>query len=73
MATPAALRRCRGCLSVGGRCCVRRKFFTIVLSIVRFGHATSLLQWAGVVLVFSGLATEIVNKYLAQRKGKKQA
>jgi UDP-galactose transporter B1 len=36
-----------------------RKFFTILLSVVHFGHQFSALQWSCVALVFCGLYTGI--------------
>mmetsp|Transcript_15495 Transcript_15495/g.60604 ORF Transcript_15495/g.60604 Transcript_15495/m.60604 type:complete len:339 (-) Transcript_15495:996-2012(-) len=37
-----------------------RKFFTILLSIVWFGHPVTPQQWAGVSMVFTGLALDSV-------------
>ena len=48
--------------------CPRRKFLTIVLSVVRFGHPMSTLQWSGVSLVFGGLVMEAVHKYQMQKQ-----
>lgn len=39
-----------------------RKFFTILLSVIHFGHVFSTLQWLSVGLVFCGLYTGIVSK-----------
>jgi len=36
-----------------------RKFFTIILSVLRFGHVFSAVQWSAVVMVFGGLFMEI--------------
>ena len=44
-----------------------RKFLTIVLSVVRFGHPMSLLKWSGVTFVFGGLIMEAAHKYQVQR------
>ncbi len=44
-----------------------RKFLTIVISVVRFGHPMSVLQWGGVTFVFGGLIMEAVHKYQVQR------
>ncbi len=46
----------------------RRKFLTIVLSVVRFGHPMSTLQWSGVSLVFGGLVMEAAHKYQMQKQ-----
>lgn len=37
---------------------VTRKMFSMILSVVAFGHRLSLMQWAGVGLVFSGIGAE---------------
>jgi UDP-galactose transporter B1 len=39
-----------------------RKFFTILLSVYKFGHVLSIWQWISVTLVFFGLYMEIVAK-----------
>lgn len=39
-----------------------RKFFTILLSVLHFGHVFSWTQWSAVGLVFGGLYTAIVSK-----------
>lgn len=44
-----------------------RKFFTILVSVVWFGHQLTQQQWYGVGLVFSGLLMELVNKYLGKK------
>jgi len=49
-----------------------RKFFTIIASVVLFGHAVNALQWIGVVAVFAGLGYDIYTKYAA-RRGEKVA
>eukprot|EP00814_Leptocylindrus_danicus_P008517 CAMPEP_0116023016 /NCGR_PEP_ID=MMETSP0321-20121206/11327_1 /TAXON_ID=163516 /ORGANISM="Leptocylindrus danicus var. danicus, Strain B650" /LENGTH=253 /DNA_ID=CAMNT_0003494189 /DNA_START=342 /DNA_END=1103 /DNA_ORIENTATION=+ len=36
-----------------------RKFFTIILSVLRFGHVFSAVQWSAVMMVFGGLFMEI--------------
>lgn len=46
-----------------------RKFFTILASVLWFGHHLNLTQWLGVAMVFSGLGMDIVQKYY-QRKQK---
>lgn len=40
-----------------------RKFFTILLSVVLYGHALGFEQWTGVTLVFAGLSLDIYAKY----------
>ena len=40
-----------------------RKFFTILLSVVLYGHALGIEQWTGVALVFAGLSLDIYAKY----------
>jgi solute carrier family 35 (UDP-galactose transporter), member B1 len=47
-----------------------RKFFTILVSVIWFGHELNVRQWYGVGLVFSGLLIELVNKYLGKKKVK---
>jgi solute carrier family 35 (UDP-galactose transporter), member B1 len=39
-----------------------RKFFTILFSVLHFGHAFSIGQWTSVVLVFSGLYLSIATE-----------
>lgn len=45
-----------------------RKFFTILVSVVMFGHALTPAQWGGVALVFAGLTGEVVEKYSRRHK-----
>jgi UDP-galactose transporter B1 len=45
-----------------------RKFFTILASVLWFGHALSSLQWFAVVLVFSGLGLDIASSYMKTAK-----
>jgi len=40
-----------------------RKFFTILASVLIYGHSLAPLQWTGVALVFAGLGTEVWEKY----------
>jgi UDP-galactose transporter B1 len=47
-----------------------RKFFTVLTSVMWFGHHITLQQWLGVAAVFAGLALEIVNKFLSGGKKK---
>jgi len=37
---------------------VTRKMFTMLLSVMWFGHTISVMQWAGVALVFGGIGAE---------------
>ena len=37
---------------------VTRKMFTMILSVVAFGHSLSQMQWLGVGLVFGGIGVE---------------
>ena len=46
-----------------------RKFFTILLSVYKFGHVLDVWQWCSVGLVFGGLYLEIVAKFVGERKG----
>ena len=39
-----------------------RKFFTILLSVCRFGHVFNFIQWSAIFMVFGGLYLEITNK-----------
>ncbi|KAF1779354.1 UAA transporter [Phytophthora cactorum] len=40
-----------------------RKFFTILFSVVWYGHELSLMSWLGVAVVFIGLGWELSSKY----------
>jgi UDP-galactose transporter B1 len=40
-----------------------RKFFTILVSVVMYGHALNSKQWLSVLLVFCGLSGEVYDKY----------
>ena len=44
-----------------------RKFFTILLSVYKFGHVLDIWQWGSVGLVFGGLYLEIVAKLVEQQ------
>lgn len=48
-----------------------RKFFTILVSVLAFGHSLKNQEWVGVGIVFAGLTGEVVNKY--QKKASKQS
>ena len=47
-----------------------RKFFTILFSVLHFGHSFSSLQWVSIGLVFSGLYLSIV--VTNNKKGQEQ-
>ncbi|CAM9740108.1 unnamed protein product [Ascophyllum nodosum] len=40
-----------------------RKFFTIVFSVLLFGHTINSRQWGGVAMVFAGIGFEMQGKY----------
>lgn len=44
-----------------------RKFFTILLSVYKFGHVLDIWQWGSVGLVFGGLYLEIVAKFMEEK------
>lgn len=44
-----------------------RKFFTILASVIVFGHSLTVMQWFGVFLVFAGLGGNIWFKYLKNK------
>ncbi|CAM9616677.1 unnamed protein product [Ectocarpus fasciculatus] len=46
-----------------------RKFFTIVFSVVTFGHRISLEQWGGVAMVFVGIGFYMQGKYKRRNRG----
>mmetsp|Transcript_8582 Transcript_8582/g.19256 ORF Transcript_8582/g.19256 Transcript_8582/m.19256 type:complete len:467 (-) Transcript_8582:196-1596(-) len=46
-----------------------RKFFTILLSVYKFGHVLDVWQWVSIGLVFCGLYLEIVAKLFEQHHG----
>jgi UDP-galactose transporter B1 len=50
-----------------------RKFFTILLSVYKFGHVLDVWQWGSVGLVFGGLYLEIAAKMFGQRVEKNKA
>jgi len=45
-----------------------RKFFTILVSVVMYGHSLNNKQWLAVLLVFFGLSGEVYDKYEKKRK-----
>jgi len=47
-----------------------RKFFTILASVLYYGHSLRSSQWSGVALVFVGLTLELVEKYTHKGKPK---
>lgn len=46
-----------------------RKFFTILLSVLHFGHVFSMTQWMSIGLVFGGIYTAIMHKAQQSRMG----
>ncbi|CAM9525799.1 unnamed protein product [Phaeothamnion confervicola] len=46
-----------------------RKFFTILCSVVVFGHPMKPQQWCGVALVFAGIGGEMFGKYRKHHTG----
>ncbi len=44
-----------------------RKFFTILLSVYKFGHVLDVWQWSSVGLVFGGLYLQIVAKFIGEK------
>ena len=53
-----------------------RKMFTMILSVVAFGHSLSQMQWLGVGLVFGGIGVEARiarNEKLAKEAAKRAA
>ncbi|KAL2271716.1 hypothetical protein VTJ83DRAFT_1087 [Remersonia thermophila] len=55
---------------------VTRKMFTMILSVVAFGHRLSRMQWLGVALVFGGIGVEAQiarREKLAKEAAKKKA
>ena len=49
-----------------------RKFCTIVISSLYFGHKFSVIQWIGVVVVFTALAYDIFSKKSTKEKEQKE-
>jgi len=47
---------------------VTRKFFSILLSVVIFGHVVMWWQWCGVIMVFSGLLLNSLEKYYQNKQ-----
>lgn len=44
-----------------------RKIFTVLLSIIVFGHHVNYIQWAAILLVFAGLAYELRDELNAKK------
>jgi len=51
---------------------VTRKFFSILLSVIIFGHTVQWWQWIGVTSVFAGLLMNSIDKYLAKQAAAKE-
>lgn len=49
---------------------VTRKIFTMVLSVIAFGHHMSTGQWASVALVFAGIGLEAAERQFRRKEGK---
>lgn len=49
-----------------------RKIFTILLSILVFGHPMTIHQWFAMVLVFGGMAYEFVDEVNSHEKQNKE-
>jgi len=49
---------------------VTRKFFSILISVIVFGHEVNLMQWFGIGFVFAGLSVNIVAKSRSKKKPK---
>ena len=47
-----------------------RKFFTILLSVYKFGHVLNTVQWLSILVVFSGLYLEIFAKLFEEHEHK---
>ena len=47
---------------------VTRKFFSILLSVVMFGHKVEVWQWVGVLSVFTGLVSNSLDKFVSKRR-----
>merc|ERR1740117_662158 len=45
-----------------------RKFFTILCSVLWYGHVLTGMQWVGVSMVFFGLAMDTYGKYLDKQE-----
>ncbi|KAL1408672.1 UDP-galactose transporter [Vanrija albida] len=52
---------------------VTRKLFTMLLSVLVFGHELSPGQWGGVAVVFAGIGTEAAFKWAEGKKKRKTA
>ncbi|KAJ0398330.1 hypothetical protein P43SY_000775 [Pythium insidiosum] len=49
-----------------------RKFFTILFSVLWYGHTLSAMSWIGVAIVFTGLGWELSSKYQKYQQQQKQ-
>uniref|UniRef100_A0A7S2V4X9 Sugar phosphate transporter domain-containing protein n=1 Tax=Fibrocapsa japonica TaxID=94617 RepID=A0A7S2V4X9_9STRA len=50
-----------------------RKFFTVLFSVVMFGHTLTTNHWIAVLMVFVGLGGEVLHKYEKQQQKKASA
>jgi len=53
--------------------CVSRKFFTLLASVILYGHSVSPHQWLGVAMVFAGLGLDLMTSYWERAKSKRTA
>lgn len=49
-----------------------RKFFTVLMSVFIFKHDLANMQWVGVGMVFSGLLSELFEKYQKNKNVSKE-
>lgn len=49
-----------------------RKFFTVLMSVFIFKHDLATMQWVGVAMVFSGLISELFEKYQKNKNVSKE-
>ena len=47
-----------------------RKFFTILLSILLYGHSLGMIQWISVIIVFCGLSLDLFFSWKSKQVGK---
>lgn len=50
---------------------VTRKMFSMILSIIIYGHSVSNMQWIGILIVFAGIALEAIGKKSKSRSDSK--
>eukprot|EP01041_Mallomonas_annulata_P007798 gene7798-15956_t len=47
-----------------------RKLFTVLLSVFAFNHSMKLIQWLGIIFVFTGLSIDVVMSHLHKHKSR---